>query len=141
MTNDTAKGLPEKSYHVHPYDPLRIIMVIRGESGYFPLRNEFYSSKDAQDRVNVLNSGLSKGQIEAMLAGSMFGWACPAADPESYEEDGTMRPIREYDISFRGRIKAFGYSHRQACEAAKVKLIKAGVDNTIYWGGSIGKEV
>lgn len=40
--------------------------------------------------VNEMNEklGLSKGQAEAMKAGSMFGWDTPAADPKSYDKNG-----------------------------------------------------
>ena len=40
-----------------------------------------------QDDCNVKN-GVTKAQEAAMLAGSMFGWQTPAADPKNYDEQG-----------------------------------------------------
>ena len=35
---------------------------------------------------------MTKAQTAAMLAGSMFGWEAPAADPKNYDEQG--QPIK-----------------------------------------------
>lgn len=72
-----------------------LILLTRGEKGYDPCYD--FSSPDAQqnrefaDDRNVKN-GVSKAQEAAMLAGSMFGWQTPAADPKNYDEHG--QPIR-----------------------------------------------
>ena len=55
-----------------------VILMRRGEPGYQPV--------DTQLRADVLNALLDPVptplQIEAMLIGSMFGWAVPGANPE-----------------------------------------------------------
>ena len=35
--------------------------------------------------------GVTAGQAEAMLTGSMFGWHTPGANPDNYNEDGTLK--------------------------------------------------
>lgn len=54
------------------------IMIKRGEDGYYP------AARDLD--VDAFNARLdiSRAQVEAMLAGSMFGWECPGADPLNY---------------------------------------------------------
>ena len=72
-----------------------LILLTRGEKGYSPCYD--FSTPDAQqnrefaDDRNVKN-GVTKAQEAAMLAGSMFGWQTPAADPQNYDEQG--QPIR-----------------------------------------------
>ena len=83
--------LPEVCFSILPSTG-DVIIIKHGESGYY--RSE-YSTEDkafnrefANDRN--ANLGVSKAQVEAMLAGSMYGWDVPAADPKSYDENGTL---------------------------------------------------
>ena len=83
--------LPEVCYSILPSTG-DVIIIKHGESGYYRCE---YSTEDkafnrefANDRNAKL--GVSKAQIEAMLAGSMYGWDVPAADPKSYDENGTL---------------------------------------------------
>ena len=83
--------LPEVCYSILPSTG-DVIIIKRGESGYYRCE---YSTEDkafnrefANDRN--ANLGVSKAQVEAMLAGSMYGWDVPAADPKSYDENGTL---------------------------------------------------
>lgn len=85
--------LPEVCYSILPSTG-DVIIIKHGESGYYRCE---YSTEDkafnrefANDRN--ANLGVSKAQVEAMLAGSMYGWDVPAADPKSYDENGT--PLR-----------------------------------------------
>ena len=69
-----------------------VIIIKRGESGYYTC--EYSTDDKAFNRAMVddrnSNLGVSKAQVEAMLAGSMFGWDVPAADPKSYDENGKL---------------------------------------------------
>lgn len=83
--------LPEVCYSILPSTG-DVIIIKHGESGYYRCE---YSTEDkafnrefANDRNAKL--GVSKAQVEAMLAGSMYGWDVPAADPKSYDENGTL---------------------------------------------------
>ena len=79
--------LPEVCFSILPSTG-DVIIIKHGESGYYRCE---YSTEDkafnrefANDRN--ANLGVSKAQVEAMLAGSMYGWDVPAADPNSYDE-------------------------------------------------------
>ncbi len=83
--------LPEVCYSILPSTG-DVIIIKHGESGYYRCE---YSTEDkafnrefANDRN--ANLGVSKAQVEAMLAGSMYGWDVSAADPKSYDENGTL---------------------------------------------------
>jgi hypothetical protein len=54
-------------------------MIRRGMAGYHPLPS---LTDEVAKRWNDANS-VTKAQIEAMKAGSMFGWEVPGADPEN----------------------------------------------------------
>jgi hypothetical protein len=69
MLNDDIKHqLPEFCAATNPStgEP---ILIKRGERGYWP----WYGDPDAFNTKR----GISKGQCEAMLVGSMFGWNVP----------------------------------------------------------------
>jgi len=65
------------------------VVVKRGEKGYYP-QEPHIALRDA-DEMNML-IGVTQGQAEAMLAGSMFGWDVPGANPDMYNDDGS--PIK-----------------------------------------------
>lgn len=52
------------------------ILIKRGVQGYWPWHGDV-------DRFNARH-GVDWMQVEAMLCGSMFGWDCPAADPDTH---------------------------------------------------------
>lgn len=87
--------LPEQCYGMlHTGD---MIIIKYGERGYYntDIPNE---GKEAMKLLtNELNAklGVTKAQAAAMLAGSMYGWSCPAANPKSYDENGSpIKPAR-----------------------------------------------
>lgn len=84
--------LPEKCFAVLETTG-EIIIVHRGAMGYTPT-GQHPEGMGGQEGADVLNAqiGVTKAQAAAMLAGSMFGWACPCADPANYDEQG--RPVR-----------------------------------------------
>ena len=91
-------SLPESCHSVLPSSG-ELIVIKRGEKGYFP--GEFSSVDETENRIfaddrNTKN-GVSKAQEAAMLAGSMFGWDAPAADPKNYDENGTPIQMKQKD--------------------------------------------
>ena len=91
--NYDTPSLPEHCYAVLPSSG-QLIEVRRGEMGYYPCA---YSTGDRaynQVLANYFNAheGITKAQAAAMLAGSMFGWNVPAADPFRYDLNG--EPVR-----------------------------------------------
>jgi len=72
-----------------------LVMIVSGKYGYFPSSNStpFHDvNRKTADEFNS-NSGVTRAQEEAMLAGSLFGWKVPAAKPWSYNHDGSPRPL------------------------------------------------
>lgn len=86
--------LPDMCYVEHPENG-QIVIVKRGEDGYFPTSPADHAGEDF-GKVKRLNRsiGVDKRQAAAMLAGSMFGWAVPAADPMNYDMNGYLICIR-----------------------------------------------
>ncbi len=85
--------LPDKCYNVLPNSD-EIIIVRKGESGYYHTDKYGHDRAHAQAIVDECNAQLNvtKAQAAAMLAGSMFGWHIPAADPKDYDDQG--KPIK-----------------------------------------------
>lgn len=92
---DYVAGLPGSAFIRHPDDG-RLILVRRGVLGFWPCHYLPAAGRTLEDLAAALNGGPLAPEVEAaMLAGSMFGWDVPAADPARYEP-GTdrLRPRR-----------------------------------------------
>ena len=93
-----AEGLPEMCFSV-----LRgtgqLICIKRGESGYYPSDWDTGDRQENEELANYNNErlGVTQAQRQAMEAGSMFGWATPAADPANYDEQGKLIKPRHID--------------------------------------------
>lgn len=94
-----ARKLPLKSYTY--VESMHTVGVIdRFDSGY---RNcglrSIGGDYSAFDKDTILRGvaelnrleGVTPAQAKAMEIGSMFGWACPGADPDNYNDDGTPK--------------------------------------------------
>lgn len=53
----------------------------RGVAGYFPVH-----MTDATAEMMNAQRNVTRAQVEAMQAGSSFGWDVPAADPDNYSK-------------------------------------------------------
>ncbi len=84
-------SLPDECYSVLPNGD-EIIIVKKGEDGYYHTDRYGHDRQAAQAIVDEYNKqlGVSKAQEAAMLAGSMFGWHVPNADPKNYDEQGHL---------------------------------------------------
>lgn len=82
-------SLPEQCYVYLPTTQ-EIGIVKKGESGYYRSDLSPVYGEDGQKFVDEMNrgGGVTKAQAAAMSAGSMFGWAAPAADPAAYDDLG-----------------------------------------------------
>ena len=65
------------------------IMIKRGESGYWPQADTFNPELFNEEH------GITPAQEEAMVAGSMWGWGAPAADPKLYETDPKWKKLAD----------------------------------------------
>lgn len=75
----TGTRLPPVAFAAHPTTGATV-MIRRGERGYFLL-----ATRLTADELNQV-FGVTAAQSMAMLAGSLFGWECPGADPATYTE-------------------------------------------------------
>ena len=78
MANKNFGQLPTECAARNPVDG-STVLITRGEMGYHLLPGVDVDKYNAYRNV-------TKEQEQAMLAGSMFGWDCPAADPQTYEK-------------------------------------------------------
>ena len=86
------ESLPETCYSILPSDG-DLISIRKGDTGYWKLNivPEGQTAREYADSENR-KLGIDKAQEAAMLAGSMFGWHVPAADPKRYDSEGN--PVR-----------------------------------------------
>ena len=82
-------SLSEQCYSVLP-DTGELIIIKKGESGYYRTGIDMGDKTENRVLADEYNTklGVSKAQEQAMSAGSMFGWAVPAADPKNYDDNG-----------------------------------------------------
>lgn len=77
-----------------------LINIRRGEHGYYA-SDWNIPGDEVKNRQTaaVMNRrwGVTRGQEEAMLAGSMFGWDCHAADPRNYNAQGEPQRPKKRD--------------------------------------------
>jgi hypothetical protein len=80
------EGLPSYCYAVHPSDGY-VVRLDRGVRGYILVLPRDSDKRPPAELADDLNAilGVSKAQREAMIAGSMFGWDVPGANPAIYE--------------------------------------------------------
>ena len=86
-------SLPEMSYSTLPSTG-EAIQIRLGERGYWPCNvtppnNKKHNRAFADKHNSIL--GVSKAQEAAMLAGSLFGWDIPGADPKCYDAKGNPK--------------------------------------------------
>ena len=94
LGNDAAAQIfnrqpyPDKCY-AYVATTGQIGVITRGERGYKPVSVKI-AGLDSHATVDRLNTalGVSKAHAAAMMAGSLFGWDCPAANPKNYDRNG-----------------------------------------------------
>lgn len=80
-------GLPCSCYGYMPADPDLVTLLQCGQDGYWPT-----AFKGGKAKAMELNTalGVTAAQMEAMMAGSLFGFHVKAADPKLYDKDGCL---------------------------------------------------
>lgn len=75
-----------------------IIKITRGKRGY-GLIGDLESDESHRQMVNRANKnlGVTHAQESDMVAGSMFGWHVPAADPRNYDSCGNAIKPKQKD--------------------------------------------
>lgn len=95
-------ALPDQCY-IYVETENKIGIVKKGEMGYYKTDllegNNIKSHDEAKEFVDGLNDTLrvTPTQRRAMMAGSMFGWHVPAADPANYDEKGLAKKPKHKD--------------------------------------------
>ena len=77
--------LPDTCFSILPSTG-QLIIIKKGESGYYPSEWDTGNREENRDITSSHNEcrGISDIQESAMLAGSMFGWNTPGANPQWY---------------------------------------------------------
>ena len=89
-------SLPGTCFSVLPSTG-ELIILAHGETGYTH-SGMGIEGKTIQEAADIANDtiGVTKAEEAAMLAGSLFGWEIPAADPRNYNEDGApIKPAKK----------------------------------------------
>ena len=62
--------LPQRCYTTNAEG--KTVMILQGESGYFPVRNPLFPPADLNEML-----GVSPEEVDVMVWGSTFGWDTP----------------------------------------------------------------
>ena len=92
------KSLPERCFGYLKATG-EIVVLQKGQKGFAPT-GKYAENETPQECVDSLNGAMdvTRAQAAAMMAGSMFGWDAPAADPANYDDQGIpIRPGRKQD--------------------------------------------
>ena len=92
------KSLPERCFGYLKATG-EIVVLQKGQKGFAPT-GKYAENETPQECVDSLNAAMdvTRAQAAAMMAGSMFGWDSPAADPANYDDQGIpIRPGRKQD--------------------------------------------
>ena len=92
-------SLPEQCY-VYVKSENVIGYINKGDSGYIKTDIAVIDADDGMRICEEKNKilGVTKAQAAAMVAGSMFGWETPAADPKNYDASGkAIKPNERRD--------------------------------------------
>lgn len=83
-------SLPDKCFSVDP-SVSRIVVIEKGYPGCMTARIKAVEQdpRAGADRLNE-SMGVTRAQEAAMIAGSIYGWCKPAADPKNYDADGKL---------------------------------------------------
>ncbi len=65
------------------------VHIKEGERGFWPIYGDLPDSEIAAFNTR---HGITPAQLAAMEAGSIFGFDCPAAAPQSYDANGKLKP-------------------------------------------------
>jgi len=82
--NNTPAEPWNKPVKAHP------IVVKAGVKGFWPV-NPRLDVDHFNSHAGANGSPATKAQIAAMMYGSMFGFHCPIANPNSFNKDGVLR--------------------------------------------------
>lgn len=74
--------LPLVSAARNPSDSKEFVMIKRGDMGYYPWGTFDVGTARTPEEFNAAH-GIDDVQAECMLAGSMFGWHVPGANPDA----------------------------------------------------------
>lgn len=72
--------LPDLCFAIKPGSDDEVVAIKKGERGYWTTKNMVPADVDTFNK----KLGVTKEQVEAMVAGSLFGFDVPGADPACY---------------------------------------------------------
>lgn len=116
MEQNNARYFPEQGESKWPaycFSTSRVsgelVIIHAGEKGYYPHNGSTFDkekNREIADRLNA-RAGISRSMEEAMYCGSLFGWHTVVAQPENYNEDGSLKPTGSMSSALGERAKHY----------------------------------